>query len=152
MVEKRLCFFVVFAPYTDEYFDVTEALLLSFLVPSLCFQPRSENPINPNHLWTATNKWRGCCNVISFGNTANLTEQIYYVPLHVYVRKPSFTTSTRLFSSTFPAQFSFRQLSQLPSLILCGQDTRTRGDVQSALIHNQPHPMTSPPCSGVLPA
>ena len=45
---------------------------------------------------------------ISFGNTANLTEQIYYVPLHVYVRKPSFITSTRLFRLDFPRSILFQ--------------------------------------------
>ena len=47
---EETVFFVVFAQDRDEYFDVTKALLSSLLVPLLSFQPRSENPANPNHL------------------------------------------------------------------------------------------------------
>ena len=50
----------------------------------------------------------GAVMFIPFIYTANVTERIYYVPLHVYVRKPSFTTSTRPFRLNFPRSIFFQ--------------------------------------------
>ena len=40
----------------------TEVFLLLFLGLLLCFQPRSDNPVNPNHMWTETFNWIEFCN------------------------------------------------------------------------------------------
>ena len=72
-------------------------------------------------------------NTSPFVCTANAREQIYYLPPHVYARKPSFTH----YDSTFSTRLSLASLlifsgkpSQLSFLYFCGQDNRTRGKVQ----------------------
>ena len=80
---------------------------------------------------------------IPFCYTENFSEQVYCVPLRVYVRKLSFNQ----FNSTFPrlpAQFCFGKHSQFPLLICHGQDNRTSRKVQCSSAKSAPQPAHLP--------
>ena len=61
--------------------------------------------------------------------------------------KPAWIPLTRHFGLTFPripTQFSFIQPSQLPIIIFCGKDNRTRGKEQHLTARSDPPPPNLP--------
>ena len=83
---------------------------------------------------------------IPFGYTANITEGIYYVPLHVYVRKPSLTTSTQL----YPLNFLSDSCHNFHFLLHTGR-TSEQGEMCRALCSTTSPPLRYRPPPPQLP-
>ena len=73
----------------------------------------------------------GAVMFIPFGYTANVTKRIYYVPLHVYVRKPSFTTLTRIFRLNFPRSIFFQTAITIAIFHFMRAGQQNKGKVES---------------------